>query len=101
MHIPATENLAIAKISGTGIEDNESLISVTVVIDGIAVGSAADFWASLDRNDVASVEVLKTAAAVIYGSRGANDSGTSTQVATYFNHEGVECRIDDFTIIEN
>ncbi|RMG24740.1 MAG: SusC/RagA family TonB-linked outer membrane protein, partial [Bacteroidetes bacterium] len=40
---------------------------------GIAVGTDADFLASLDMNDVASIEVLKDAASsAIFGSRGAN-----------------------------
>ncbi len=44
-----------------------------IVVDGIAVGTDADFLSSLDMNDVQSVEVLKDAASsAIYGSRGAN-----------------------------
>lgn len=44
-----------------------------IVIDGIAVGTDADFLSSIDTNDVESIEVLKDASsAAIYGSRGAN-----------------------------
>ena len=44
-----------------------------IVVDGIAVGTDADFLSSLDMNDVESIEILKDAAsAAIYGSRGAN-----------------------------
>ncbi len=44
-----------------------------IVLDGIVVGNDADFLASLDMNDVESVEVLKDASSgAIYGSRGAN-----------------------------
>ena len=44
-----------------------------IVLDGIVVGNDGDFLASLDMNDVASIEVLKDASSgAIYGSRGAN-----------------------------
>lgn len=45
--------------------------SPLIVLDGVPVGS--DFLASIDMNNVESIEVLKDAAsAAIYGSRGAN-----------------------------
>ncbi|MCP9236978.1 TonB-dependent receptor [Lewinella sp. JB7] len=44
-----------------------------IVVDGISVGTDADYLASLDMNNVESIEVLKDAASsAIYGSRGAN-----------------------------
>ena len=44
-----------------------------IVVDGISVGTDADYLSSLDMNDVESIEVLKDAASsAIYGSRGAN-----------------------------
>ncbi|MBE0393477.1 TonB-linked SusC/RagA family outer membrane protein [Flavobacterium sp. 7E] len=44
-----------------------------IVVDGIVVGTDADFLSSLDMNDVESVEILKDASSSsIYGSRGAN-----------------------------
>ncbi|NJN78370.1 MAG: SusC/RagA family TonB-linked outer membrane protein [Saprospiraceae bacterium] len=47
--------------------------SPLIVVDGIAVGTDADFLSSLDMNDVESIEILKDAAsAAIYGSRGAS-----------------------------
>ena len=43
------------------------------MVDGIAVGTDADYLSSLDMNDVESIEILKDAASsAIYGSRGAN-----------------------------
>lgn len=44
-----------------------------VVLDGIVVGNDGDFLASLDMNDIESIELLKDASSsAIYGSRGAN-----------------------------
>jgi len=44
-----------------------------IVVDGISVGTDADYLSSLDMNDVESIEILKDAASsAIYGSRGAN-----------------------------
>ena len=59
------------RIRGQGSISFESF--PLIVVDGIAVGSDADYLASIDMNDVESVEVLKDAASsAIYGSRGAN-----------------------------
>jgi TonB-linked SusC/RagA family outer membrane protein len=59
------------KVRGQGSISFSS--SPLIVIDGIAVGTDADFLASMDMHDVESVEILKDASSsAIYGSRGAN-----------------------------
>ena len=68
---PAAGEAPAIRVRGQGSISFES--SPLIVVDGIAVGTDADFLASIDMNDVESVEVLKDAASsAIYGSRGAN-----------------------------
>jgi TonB-linked SusC/RagA family outer membrane protein len=68
---PAAGEAPTIRVRGQGSISFDS--NPLIVLDGIVVGSDADFLASLDMNDVASVEILKDAAsAAIYGSRGAN-----------------------------
>ncbi len=68
---PAAGEAPVIKIRGQGSISFDS--NPLIVVDGIAVGTDADFLASLDMNDVESIEVLKDAASsAIYGSRGAN-----------------------------
>lgn len=68
---PAAGEAPAIRVRGQGSISFES--NPLIVLDGIAVGTDADFLASLDMNDVESVEVLKDAASsAIYGSRGAN-----------------------------
>jgi TonB-dependent starch-binding outer membrane protein SusC len=75
VNVQATNNEAGAaptiKVRGQGSISSESY--PLVVVDGIPVGNDGSFLASLDMNDVASIEVLKDAASsAIYGSRGAS-----------------------------
>lgn len=68
---PAAGEAPTIRVRGQGSISFDA--SPLIVVDGIVVGNDADFLASLDMNDVASVEVLKDAASsAIYGSRGAN-----------------------------
>lgn len=68
---PAAGEAPVIRVRGQGSISFDS--NPLIVVDGIAVGTDADFLASLDMNDVESVEVLKDAASsAIYGSRGAN-----------------------------
>jgi len=68
---PAAGEAPVIKIRGQGSISFDA--APLIVIDGIAVGSDPDYLASVDMNDVASIEVLKDAASSsIYGSRGAN-----------------------------
>ena len=68
---PAAGEAPVIRIRGQGSISFDS--NPLIVVDGIAVGTDADFLSSLDMNDVQSVEVLKDAASsAIYGSRGAN-----------------------------
>ena len=71
MSNPAAGEAPTIRVRGQGSISFDS--NPLIVVDGIAVGTDADFLASLDMNDVESIEVLKDAAsAAIYGSRGAN-----------------------------
>jgi len=68
---PAAGEAPDIRIRGQGSISFDS--NPLIVVDGIAVGTDADFLSSLDMNDVESIEVLKDAASsAIYGSRGAN-----------------------------
>ncbi|MEL6192619.1 MAG: TonB-dependent receptor [Bacteroidota bacterium] len=68
---PAAGEAPVIRVRGQGSISFDS--NPLIVVDGIAVGSDADFLASLDMNDVESVEVLKDASSsAIFGSRGAN-----------------------------
>lgn len=68
---PAAGEAPTIRVRGQGSISFDS--NPLIVLDGIVVGSDADFLSSLDMNDVASIEILKDAAsAAIYGSRGAN-----------------------------
>lgn len=68
---PAAGEAPTIQVRGQGSISFES--NPLIVLDGIVVGNDADFLASLDMNDVESVEVLKDASSgAIYGSRGAN-----------------------------
>jgi TonB-linked SusC/RagA family outer membrane protein len=68
---PAAGEAPTIRVRGPGSITQGS--SPLIVVDGIAVGTDADFLSSLDMNDVESIEVLKDAASsAIYGSRGAN-----------------------------
>lgn len=68
---PAAGEAPVIRVRGQGSISFDS--NPLIVVDGIAVGTDADFLASLDMNDIESMEVLKDAsAAAIYGSRGAN-----------------------------
>lgn len=68
---PAAGEAPTIRVRGQGSISFDS--NPLIVLDGIVVGTDADFLASLDMNDVASVEVLKDASSgAIYGSRGAN-----------------------------
>ncbi|RMG88696.1 MAG: TonB-dependent receptor [Bacteroidetes bacterium] len=71
MNNPAAGEAPTIRVRGQGSISFDS--NPLIVVDGIAVGTDADFLASLDMSDVESVEVLKDAASsAIYGSRGAN-----------------------------
>ncbi len=71
MNNPAAGEAPTIRVRGQGSISFDS--NPLIVVDGIAVGSDADFLSSLDMNDVESIEVLKDAASsAIYGSRGAN-----------------------------
>lgn len=71
MSNPAAGEAPTIRVRGQGSISFDS--NPLIVVDGIAVGTDADFLSSLDMNDVESIEVLKDAAsAAIYGSRGAN-----------------------------
>ncbi|MEM6343520.1 MAG: TonB-dependent receptor [Bacteroidota bacterium] len=68
---PAAGEAPVIRVRGQGSISFDS--NPLIVVDGIAVGTDADFLSSLDMNDVESIEVLKDAASsAIYGSRGAN-----------------------------
>lgn len=68
---PAAGEAPTIRVRGQGSISFDS--NPLIVVDGIAVGTDADFLSSLDMNDVQSIEVLKDAASsAIYGSRGAN-----------------------------
>lgn len=68
---PAAGEAPVIRVRGQGSISFDS--NPLIVLDGIVVGNDADFLASLDMNDVESVEVLKDASSgAIYGSRGAN-----------------------------
>lgn len=68
---PAAGEAPVITVRGQGSISFES--NPLIVLDGIVVGNDGDFLASLDMNDVESVEVLKDASSgAIYGSRGAN-----------------------------
>lgn len=68
---PSAGEAPTIKVRGQGSISFSS--NPLVVVDGIAVGTDADFLSSLDMNDVDSVEILKDASSsAIYGSRGAN-----------------------------
>ncbi|MEL6651981.1 MAG: SusC/RagA family TonB-linked outer membrane protein, partial [Bacteroidota bacterium] len=68
---PAAGEAPTIRVRGQGSISFDS--NPLIVVDGIAVGTDADFLSSLDMNDVESIEVLKDAASsAIYGSRGAN-----------------------------
>ncbi|MEO0472539.1 MAG: TonB-dependent receptor, partial [Bacteroidota bacterium] len=68
---PAAGEAPVIRIRGQGSISFDS--NPLIVVDGISVGTDADFLASLDMNDVESVQVLKDAASsALYGSRGAN-----------------------------
>lgn len=68
---PAAGEAPSIRVRGQGSISFDS--NPLIVVDGITVGSDADFLSSLDMNDVESIEVLKDAASsAIYGSRGAN-----------------------------
>lgn len=68
---PAAGEAPVIRIRGQGSISFGS--DPLIVLDGIVVGNDGDFLASLDMNDVESVEVLKDASSgAIYGSRGAN-----------------------------
>lgn len=68
---PAAGEAPVIRVRGQGSISFDS--NPLIVVDGIAVGTDADFLSSLDMNDVQSIEVLKDAASsAIYGSRGAN-----------------------------
>lgn len=68
---PAAGEAPTIRIRGQGSLSFDS--NPLIVIDGVVVGNDSDFLSSIDMNDVASIEVLKdAAAAAIYGSRGAN-----------------------------
>lgn len=68
---PSAGEAATIRVRGQGSISFDS--NPLIVLDGIVVGNDADFLASLDMNDVESVEVLKDASSgAIYGSRGAN-----------------------------
>lgn len=71
MNNPAAGEAPTIKVRGQGSISFDS--NPLIVVDGIAVGSDADYLSSIDMNDVESIEVLKDAASsAIYGSRGAN-----------------------------
>lgn len=68
---PAAGEAPVIRVRGQGSISFDS--NPLIVVDGIAVGTDADFLSSLDMNDVESFEILKDAASsAIYGSRGAN-----------------------------
>ncbi|MEL6676626.1 MAG: SusC/RagA family TonB-linked outer membrane protein, partial [Bacteroidota bacterium] len=68
---PAAGEAPVIRVRGQGSISFDS--NPLIVVDGIVVGTDADFLSSLDMNDVESIEVLKDAASsAIYGSRGAN-----------------------------
>ncbi|MEZ4888828.1 MAG: TonB-dependent receptor [Chitinophagales bacterium] len=68
---PAAGEAPTIRVRGQGSISFDS--NPLIVVDGISVGTDADFLSSLDMNDVESIEVLKDAASsAIYGSRGAN-----------------------------
>ena len=68
---PAAGEAPNIRVRGQGSISFDS--NPLIVIDGIAVGTDADFLSSLDMNDVQSIEILKDASSsAIYGSRGAN-----------------------------
>lgn len=68
---PAAGEAPVIRVRGQGSISFDS--NPLIVVDGIAVGSDADFLASIDMADVESMEILKDAASsAIYGSRGAN-----------------------------
>jgi TonB-linked SusC/RagA family outer membrane protein len=68
---PVAGGAPTIKIRGQGSISFDS--NPLIVVDGIAVGTDADFLASIDMNDVESVEILKDASSsAIYGSRGAH-----------------------------
>ncbi|MEM9685967.1 MAG: SusC/RagA family TonB-linked outer membrane protein, partial [Bacteroidota bacterium] len=68
---PAAGEAPTIRVRGQGSISFDS--NPLIVVDGIAVGSDADFLSSLDMNDVESIEILKDASSsAIYGSRGAN-----------------------------
>jgi len=71
MSNPAAGEAPDIRVRGQGSISFDS--NPLIVVDGIAVGTDADYLASLDMNDVESIEILKDAASsAIYGSRGAN-----------------------------
>ncbi|MEM7103219.1 MAG: TonB-dependent receptor [Bacteroidota bacterium] len=71
MNNPAAGEAPTIRVRGQGSISFDS--APLIVVDGIAVGTDADFLSSIDMNDVESVEILKDAASsAIYGSRGAN-----------------------------
>ncbi len=71
MSNPAAGEAPDIRVRGQGSISSDS--NPLIVVDGIAVGTDSDYLASLDMNDVESIEVLKDAASsAIYGSRGAN-----------------------------
>ena len=68
---PAAGEAPDITVRGQGSINFESF--PLVVLDGIVVGNDGDFLASLDMNDIESIELLKDAASTaIYGSRGAS-----------------------------
>lgn len=68
---PAAGEAPVMRVRGQGSISFDS--NPLIVLDGIVVGNDADFLASLDMNDVESIEVLKDASSgAMYGSRGAN-----------------------------
>jgi len=71
MSNPAAGEAPDIRVRGQGSISFDS--NPLIVVDGIAVGTDADYLSSLDMNDVESIEILKDAASsAIYGSRGAN-----------------------------
>ncbi len=78
---PSAGEAPTIRVRGVGSITSEP--NPLIVVDGIAVDN--DYLATLDMNDVESIEVLKDAAsAAIYGSRGANG------VIMITNKSGVE-----------
>ncbi|MBB4079570.1 TonB-linked SusC/RagA family outer membrane protein [Lewinella aquimaris] len=68
---PAAGEAPSIRVRGQGSISFDS--NPLIVVDGIVVGTDADYLASMDMNNVESIEVLKDAASsAIYGSRGAN-----------------------------